>query len=79
MIDSPEIVSYKDFLWIVKAKFPERLGNSSYNFDELKEKYKGNMVLKRGNQYYVCQIIEDAEVEMIDPEAKELCEPPQEK
>lgn len=64
MTVTPEIVEFKGFLWIVKAKFPERIGKTDgYDFDFLKEKYRGDIVLRKSDSVYVCEIIEDIEFE----------------
>lgn len=66
MIITENIIDYKDFKWIVKASFPERIGKTTgYDFDELKNKYGGDIILKKSGKLLICQIIEDIEYEYI--------------
>lgn len=54
-----EIISYKNFLWIVLAIVPEHKVEST---TELKERYHADIVLRRRQQLYVCDIIEEPEI-----------------
>jgi len=54
-----ETVEYKGFLWLIKAKIPDRPDN---DISFLKEKYYADLCLRKSGLLYLVEIIEDAEI-----------------
>lgn len=54
-----DTIQYKGFLWIVLIILPDTEG---VNVSDIREKYNADIILRRNQQLYVCEIIEEPEI-----------------